>query len=350
MALTGASESPRRPRSLYAYSRFAVHLLKEFRWPLGVFAALVLGGGWVLWRWYEPRLDYSEACHAIFIMTFFEQELVFPRDQWYLQPLFFVTPIVGLGAIADSIVRLGYLVFARKEKLQEWHVIQAEGARNHIVVVGAGKVGYRIVKELVAQRTDVVAVEKNMQGELVSELIDLGVPVIEGDCRRRRSLEQAGVARAKAVILATDDDLANLDGALTAREIKPEIQVVLRLFDDTLATKVAAAFKMPAISPSATSAPAFIAAATGRSVHPSSFTLDGTTRLHVADLCVDADSRMAGQNVGTVQQRYGVNVIMHQRAGKTRVNPEHGLLLEAEDRMLVIAPSDRITELTRRTT
>jgi hypothetical protein len=28
-------------------------------------------------------------------------------------------PIIGLGAVADSVVRLGYLVFSRKRKLQE---------------------------------------------------------------------------------------------------------------------------------------------------------------------------------------------------------------------------------------
>jgi voltage-gated potassium channel len=345
--LTGAPKSLRRPRTLYAYWRFAQHLLKEFRWPLGVFAGLVLGGGLILRLCYRPALGYPEACHAIFIMTFFEQELEFPRGQWYLQPLFFLIPIVGLGAIADSIVRLGYLVFARKEKLQEWNVIQAEGMRNHIVVVGAGKVGHRITIELLALKEPVVCIDKNMESPLVAELLDLGVPIIEGECRLRRTLELAGVDRAKAVICATDDDLANLDAALTSREIKPSVQVVLRLFDETLATKVAAAFKMPAISPSVTSAPVFIAAATGRSVL-SSFTLDGTTRLHVADVCVDAASPMAGQNVGKVQERFGVNIIMHQREGRTRVNPEHALLIEANDRMLVIAPIERIADLDRR--
>jgi Trk K+ transport system NAD-binding subunit len=336
----------RRP-TLYAYWRFALHLLREFKWPLGVFASLVLGGGLLLKATYHDEpITYAQACHAIFIMTFFEQSLRFPRE-WYLQPLWFVIPIVGLGAIADSIVRLGYLVFARKEKLQEWHVMQAEGMRNHIVVVGAGKVGYKIIKDLLALHEPVVAVERKMDSPLVSELLDLGVPIIEGECRLRKTLELAGVARAKAAILATDDDLANLDAALTAREVRPDLRVVLRLFDETLATKVAGAFKMPAISTSATSAPAFIAAATGKSVF-ASFSLDGTQTLHVADVCIEDGSPLSGRTVGDVQDRWGVNIIMHKRDGTTRVNPEHALMVQANDRMLVIGPIEKIAGMERR--
>lgn len=220
--------------------------------------------------------------------------------------------------------------------------MNASVMRNHIVVVGAGKVGYSIIKDLLALKEEVVAIERNTDSALVSELLDLGVPIIRGEGRLKKTLEEAGMARAKAAILVTDDDLANLDSALTAREIKPDIRVVLRLFDETLATKVATAFKMPAISTSATSAPAFIAAATGRSVL-AAFSLDGTQTLHVADVCVGAS--IAGRTVGDVQTQFGVNIVMHQRDGTTKVNPEHGVTVQARDRMLIIAPLDKIAAL-----
>ena len=35
------------------YLRFARYLLWEFRWPLGIFTSLVLGGGWILHRFYD---------------------------------------------------------------------------------------------------------------------------------------------------------------------------------------------------------------------------------------------------------------------------------------------------------
>src|SRR5437867_4234799 len=97
--------------SLHAPYLFARFLLHEFRWPLGVLGGLVLGGGLLLRLAYpghpEP-LTYSAACYELFAMLFFQQKLEFPV-QWYLQPLFFVVPLIGLGAIADSLVRLGFL-------------------------------------------------------------------------------------------------------------------------------------------------------------------------------------------------------------------------------------------------
>ena len=53
------------PARLRIYLRFVRYLLWEFRWPLGVFASLVVGGGAILWRFYghEP-LTFARACHA----------------------------------------------------------------------------------------------------------------------------------------------------------------------------------------------------------------------------------------------------------------------------------------------
>ena len=97
--------------------RFGLYLLKEFRWPLGVFTAVVLLGGALFSRTLE--LPFGEACFSVFMLMFAQPTLRFP-DHWYDQILFFVLPIVGLGAVADSVVRLGYVVFTSKRKLQEW--------------------------------------------------------------------------------------------------------------------------------------------------------------------------------------------------------------------------------------
>ena len=62
--------------------------------------------------------------------------------------------------MADSLVRLGFLVFARKGNLPEWHRMVASVYRNHVIVVGLGTVGYQIVKELLHLRELVAVVER----------------------------------------------------------------------------------------------------------------------------------------------------------------------------------------------
>jgi Trk K+ transport system NAD-binding subunit len=330
-------------QQLRVYLRFAGYLLWEFRWTLGVFWTLVLGGGLILNQFYHRApLAYAKACHAVFLMIFLASDLEFPNE-WYLQPFFFLLPIVGLGAIADSVVRLAYLVFTSKQRLPEWQRMVASLYRNHIVVVGVGKVGYQIIKGLLALNENVVAVDMADPALLRGGLFDLGVPVIQGNARHAKTLEQAGVKVARAVIMATSDDLTNLDGGLSARDQNPKAQIVLRLFDESLAAKVTGAFTIPTISTSQVAAPAFIAAATGRKVYQE-FRLAGQL-LHLTDLIIDPSGTLVGATVGAVQVRNQVNIVMHQGPSGVNINPEHALVLGPGDTILVIAPLEQLRAL-----
>ena len=287
------------PNKVRIYIRYIGYLLWEFRLPLGVFVGLVFFGGLALHHFYRhEQVSYARAFHAVFLMIFLESGLDFP-DEWYLQPFFFLLPIIGLGAVADSVVRLAFLMFTQKQNLPEWQRMVASLYRNHVVVVGVGKVGYQIIKGLIALRESVVAVDQADESLLIDDIRDLGVPIIQGNARYHKTLEQAGVAKARAVILATNDDLANLDSGLTARDINPKARIVLRLFDETLARKIEGAFTMPGISTAQVSAPAFIAAATGRKVYQE-FQLSGRT-VHLTDMVISPEGGLVGRSVGELQ-------------------------------------------------
>lgn len=325
------------PSRAVKYVRYAAYLAREFRWPLAVLAALMFGGGGVLAA--TMGLPYGKACFAIFMLMMVEPTLDFP-DRWYAQVLFFLVPVVGLGAIADSVVKLGYLVFTSKQKLQEWWIMEASTYRNHIILCGLGRVGYRIARELMALGESFVAIERKRENPFVDEILDANIPVLHGEARLRKTLETAGAARARAIILATDDDLANLDAALTAREIQPDIRVVVRLFDDTLATKVAGSFKLPVVSTSQVSAPAFVAAATGRSVYHS-FQLDGRT-IHVADFSVE---RLGERTILDLEREFDVSVVLHKGAAGSDLNPDPPRTVRKGDTIVVVAPMEKIRRM-----
>jgi Trk K+ transport system NAD-binding subunit len=217
--------------------------------------------------------------------------------------------------------------------------------RGHTIVVGIGKVGFQIVRGLIELNEPVVAVQKGeaTDSALLEEIADRGVPIVRGDGRSPKTLEQAGVRKARAIILATSDDLTNLDAGLTAHDLNPSIRIVLRLFDESLAIKVRGAFAMPAISTAAVAAPAFIRAATGRRIYQD-FQLGGQ-HLHLIDLTIADGSRLVGRSVGEVQSDSQVNVVMHLGARGVNVNPGHDLVLQAGDEVLVIAPIERLKVL-----
>jgi voltage-gated potassium channel len=335
----------RPPVRFLMYLRFARYLLWEFRWPLGIFTTLVLFGGLILHCCYHKDkvdLPFAHACHAVFLMIFLESSLDFP-DEWYIQPLFFLLPVVGLGAVADSVVRLAFLVFTRKQNLPEWNRMLASLCRNHFVVIGVGKVGYQVIKELLELRESVVAIEMACGAPLLGELFDKGVPVVQGNARMASVLEQGGVKQARAVIITTSDDLTNLDAAITARDLNPTAKIVIRLFDETLAVKVAGAFSMPTISTSQVAAPAFIAAATGRKIYQG-FQLAGQY-VHFTDMTICPTGKLVGRSVGDIQSDKRINIVMHQGSTGVHVNPDPDILLEPSDTILVIAPMPALLTL-----
>lgn len=79
----------------------------------------------------------------------------------------------------------------------------------YIIVVGAGKVGFYLTKQLQQEGHEVLLVEKDRKiAEAMSE--DLGELVMCADGCEIRSMGEAGMGRANVVVAATGDDEDNL--------------------------------------------------------------------------------------------------------------------------------------------
>src|SRR5262249_3121572 len=91
--------------------------------------------------------------------------------------------------------------------------------RGHVIVVGLGNIGYRVVEELIGYGERVVVLEVAPDGRFVSTARRLGAAVIHGDATVREVLRQANASTARAVVAATSNDLANLEVALLVREL-----------------------------------------------------------------------------------------------------------------------------------
>jgi len=135
--------------------------------------------------------------------------------------------------------------------------------RDHVVVAGLGAIGYRTALGIRARGVPVVVVESQDDGRFVSATRAAGIPVVIGDARHRDVLGEVRVARARALVCATSDDLVNLSAALNGRAIRPDLRVVVRLFDPDFALRVQRGFGIRFTrSVSQLAAPAFAAAAT----------------------------------------------------------------------------------------
>ena len=106
--------------------------------------------------------------------------------------------------------------------------------------------------------------EADEDGPFVPVARALGVHVMIGRVGVPGVLEAVDVAHCRCVVVATSDDAANLETALEARALRPDLRVVLRLFDPDLAERAERAFGIHrSLSVSALAAPAFALAASG---------------------------------------------------------------------------------------
>jgi voltage-gated potassium channel len=336
-------------RVLLAQWRDVRVLMRQFYIPLLLLAACVLFGGLIfhaLYRHAEVQsLSYREAAYAIFSMIFFGQSIPFPQ-QWYLQAFFFVMPMIGLGLIVQGVISFGVMLFNKSAREDEWQVAIASTYKDHVIVAGIGRLGFRIVQQLLEFGEEVVGIEINPDTEFVKLVMSWRVPVIFGNATHVDVLRQAGVEQAHAIIPCTENDLTNLGIALSARELYQDIRVVLRMFDHDMAQRVARGFNMStAFSTSALAAPAFARAAT-RSDIVHAFYI-GDQLLNVSELTINAGTQLVGRHVADLEQELDLSVILHRRGSQMDMHPDPDIMLEPGDQICVFASIDVLNHLVR---
>ncbi|MFF3327427.1 NAD-binding protein [Streptomyces sp. NPDC002889] len=147
------------------------------------------------------------------------------------------------------------------------------GLSGHVVLLGLGKVGTRVLGRLRELDIPVVCVEEDPEARGIPLARRLRVPVVLGDVTQEGVLEAAKVHRAHALLALTSADTTNLEAALYARTVKPDLRVALRLYDDDFATAVYRTLRAAhpealtrSRSVSTLAAPAFAGAMMGRQI------------------------------------------------------------------------------------
>jgi Trk K+ transport system NAD-binding subunit len=133
----------------------------------------------------------------------------------------------------------------------------------HIIVCGLGRFGLKIVEALRERGQKVVVItDQNTREDRILRARELGATVVEGDFRFHEIREEAGIRNARAFILATASDSANLEAALDARNESPSARIIMRLDSDKVAGRLCADFGIDAaLSPPVMAARAFTRAA-----------------------------------------------------------------------------------------
>lgn len=281
--------------------------------------------------------DWGATTYALYTQLFFE-----PTDPLPVTVLsrivFWATPLIGAVLVAEGIAKVGGEVLETERRHALWVRIMTETLKDHVVVCGLGHVGYRVLEELRALGEDAVGIERE-PSEFVTTLRAQGVPVHVGDARRDDLLAETGIARAKAVVCATNDDLANLEIALDAKRMNPSIRVVMRMFDQRLAAKVGGALELDqSFSTSALSAPVIALSARIAGVK-SAYRLEERTRV----VCeVAALSAWHGKTVAGLEAAFDLRVVRFVK-GATYEKPSADRVIAKGDVVVIDADAEELS-------
>ncbi len=312
-------------------------LLRQFRTPLLIFGAALLGAGALYQhlaaRFAEPVDGYIAAVYLMLTVAFLQPTGEFPHHP-VLQAFYFIMPVIGVLTLAQGLADFGIMLFNRRARSKEWEMAIASTFSNHIILVGLGHLGFRVVEKLNQLGEALVVIELNPSADLVNTIQKMGIPVIQDDASRPTALEAAGVARARAIVLCTQNDALNLKIAVKARSMNPKIQVVVRIFDDDFAQSLQEQFGFVAMSATAMAAPAFAAAAAGADI-TNPITIEGQS-LSLARLRVSQGSVLIGETVGEVEKKYDISIVLIKDHQLQDMHPPADRKIQANQTLVVL--------------
>jgi len=335
-------------RSWKATWRDTLILLNEFKTPLFIFIVAIIGGGLLYYAIAngvgEKNLVHSptEAIFIVLTAAFLQPSGEFPKH-YALQLFHFFMPLVGIIILAQGLADFGSLLFNRRARSKEWEMAVASTMKNHIVLVGLGHLGYRVAQRLHEMGKSVVVIELAAATHTVIAARGMGITVIEEDARNSTALEGANIRSAQTIILASQNDAMNLQIALKARSLNPNLQVVIRIFDEDFAHALHDQFGFIALSATEMAAPVFAAAAAGADV-TNPISIEGQ-QLSLARLTIASTSSLARKTVGYVEDNYHLNVILLRHDHSSEMHPSDSVLLNTGDTLAVLGGPEELSKL-----
>jgi Trk K+ transport system NAD-binding subunit len=233
------------------------------------------------------------------------------------------------------------------------------GMEGHVVLVGLGAVGLRVLAGLREQGRDVVVVERDESNRYVQHARGLGAPVVHGDATLGQTLRSVNLAQAGAVAILTSDDLVNLETGLAVRDELAarwvEVPVVLRVFDRALGSRLQQTFHFNHVwSTAALASPWFVGAVLGLEILATFYVRNQP--FLVARLEVREGGGLAGLAMQELGARIRVVAIARSGEGTTadggpgalEYPPRRDTRLAAGDRAYLLGPYEELLRVLSR--
>jgi Trk K+ transport system NAD-binding subunit len=342
------SHRPRLHRALDAARALRDDVNPMFSRALLAAACLLIGSTVLLrFSYQRPGMHWIDALYfsAETMATVGYGDFSFAQQPTWLRLFSVMLMFAGVTTTALLVAFMADLLLSRRFAYSAGRR-HARHLRNHIIVVGLGSFGSRVVADLTAAGYDVAVIERDENNRFLSAAAELEVPVIFGDATLRQTLESARVEHARAVAVLTQDDMVNIETGIVLREmlgprvmpevVRTDVPIVLRIFDRALGAAVAHRFGFENVrSTVELAAPWFIGAAMGLQVLGTFWV--GQRSFMVGGMHVAPGSELDGLQMFELSTHTRVIAITRQDA-PIELHPRRDAWLRGGDTVYLVGP------------
>lgn len=307
-------------------------------------AILVLGTVGYIILGFDPLDAAYQTVTTVSTVGFREVEPLSGAGQVFTMTLILVG--VGSALYAFAAIVETFLEGQLNELLGRRRMEQSIAAmRDHVVICGWGRVGRSIAAEVAVAGRPYVVVELDEE-----RVADTAAHVVIGDATEDRVLEEAGIARAAALVAAVDSDAGNSFITLGARSLNPSLFIVARARQHDSEAKLARAGADRVVNPQiigGTRMAAFVLRP-----HVAEF-LDvvmheRNLEFRLEEVVISPSSALAGKTIAEseLRDRTGALVLaLRDTGGGFRTNPHADTRIEPDDVIIAIGTQTQLDAL-----
>lgn len=274
-------------------------------------------------------------------------ELSRPGQLWTMTIITFgvVTVSYAFTSLLTLVVSGELRSLRERRKMEK----QIEHIHNHVILCGYGRMGSLIAGELESSRVPMVVIERNR--ELDGDLRGLRFPFVLGDATDEDTLIQAGLMRARALVIALPTDADSVYVTLTARTLNPNVMIIARAEQPSTEAKLKRAGATRVICPQVIGATKVANILTRPSVVDFVDVANKGVDLEIDEYDVPEGSPLVGRTLreSHIRRRTGAIVVAIKRAdGEAMVGPDPDAVLEARDTLILVGSagmSERLPEI-----
>lgn len=259
--------------------------------------------------------------------------------------------LVGVGVVlyaltstVQSIVQLELVAtFGQRRRYRKMSKL-----KDHYIVCGAGRVGSRLVRSLLAAGETFVVVETDP--ETVAEMNEMGVMTLARNATLETTLREAGVTQARGLAACLPDDADNVYVVLTARDLNSQLHIVARAAEEQAEAKLIRAGANRVVAPTILGGHRLAVALTKPAVGDfiDSLTVN-TLGLVFEQLEVGSKSLVVGKKLKetNIRSELDIVVVSIQRSnGEMVFNPSGDTVIAAGDILIAIGKAESLMKLT----